>query len=126
MHDPLFDNKAKPLDLIVSFNTENSVLRYHVITYDLLNFDPKYLMSKGKVWAKISVLELVSKFLGLGISHSELARADIFQARHEKSTARLKISSILDKNVSGSRGVRVKSDLKTSGTRNGIYGVEML
>ena len=45
VHDPLFDGKAKPLDLIVSFNTENSVLRYHVITYDLLSFDPAYLIT---------------------------------------------------------------------------------
>ena len=36
VHDPLFDGKAKPLDLIVSFNTQLNQLRYHVITYALI------------------------------------------------------------------------------------------
>ena len=45
VHDPFFDGKAKALDLIVSFETQNNVLRYHVITYDLLNFDPTFLIT---------------------------------------------------------------------------------
>ena len=45
VHDPLFDGKAKPLDLIVSFNTQLNQLRYHVITYDVLSFDPKFLIT---------------------------------------------------------------------------------
>ena len=46
VHDPFtVDGKAKALDLIVSFETQNNVLRYHVITYDLLNFDPTFLIT---------------------------------------------------------------------------------
>ncbi len=33
------------VDIIVSFNTQNNQLRYHVITLDVLKFDPEYLIT---------------------------------------------------------------------------------
>jgi hypothetical protein len=45
VHDPLFGGVKLSLDLIISFNTNNNALRYHVITYNTLNFDPQYLIT---------------------------------------------------------------------------------
>ncbi len=45
VHDPLFGGVKLSLDLIVSYNTNNNALRYHVITYDTLNFDPLFLIT---------------------------------------------------------------------------------
>ena len=45
VHDPEYGVSNIKLDLIVSFNTNNSVLRYHVITQSVLNFDPKFLIT---------------------------------------------------------------------------------
>jgi len=42
--DPAYNGSDK-LDLIVSYNTNSSSLRYHVITFDTLNFDPLYLIT---------------------------------------------------------------------------------
>ena len=33
------------VDMVVSFNTQNNQLRYHVITLDVLKFDPEYLIT---------------------------------------------------------------------------------
>jgi len=47
VHDP--NNPVVPspnkLDLIVSYNTQTTQLRYHVITASVLNFDPLYLIT---------------------------------------------------------------------------------
>ena len=45
VHDPSYPPTGKPLDLIVSYNTQNTQLRYHVITISVLNFDPKFLIT---------------------------------------------------------------------------------
>jgi len=45
VHDNNYLNNGTKLDLIVSFNTNNSVLRYHVITFSVLNFDPEFLIT---------------------------------------------------------------------------------
>ena len=42
--DPNY-NATDKLDLIVSYNTNTSSLRYHVITFDTLNFDSSYLIT---------------------------------------------------------------------------------
>ena len=52
VHDPEYAVSKIKLDLIVSFNTNNSVLRYHVITQSVLNFDPKFLIT-GVVLKKL-------------------------------------------------------------------------
>tara|TARA_R110002050_G_scaffold150238_3_gene276925 strand:+ start:4234 stop:9033 length:4800 start_codon:yes stop_codon:yes gene_type:complete len=44
VHDPS-NTKFGKLDTIVSFNTNTNSLRYHVITIDTLNFDPKFLIT---------------------------------------------------------------------------------
>lgn len=33
------------VDMVVSFNTEKSLLKYHVVSEDVLNFDPEYLVT---------------------------------------------------------------------------------
>ena len=33
------------VDLVVSYNTTNEIVNYHVVTVDLLNFDPKFLIT---------------------------------------------------------------------------------
>ena len=33
------------VDMVVSYNTTNNQLRYHVVTYGVLNFDPEYLIT---------------------------------------------------------------------------------
>ena len=45
VHDPLFGGVKLSLDLIVSYNTNTNALRYHVITFNTLNFDPQYLVT---------------------------------------------------------------------------------
>ena len=47
VHDPNYTTggKVKPLDLILSYNTNANTLRYHVISFTVLNFNPLYLMT---------------------------------------------------------------------------------
>jgi len=45
VHDPFYGGVKLSLDLIVSYNTNNNALRYHVITFNTLNFDPQYLIT---------------------------------------------------------------------------------
>ena len=45
VHDPVNPVVGKIVDLIVSFNTNTSTLRYHVITLNTLAFDPEYLIT---------------------------------------------------------------------------------
>ena len=45
IHDKDFPSKAEGIDLIVSFNTQNQVVQYHVVSTQVLNFDPKFLIT---------------------------------------------------------------------------------
>jgi len=45
VHDPVFPPTGKPLDLIVSYNTQNTQLRYHVVSISVLKFDPEFLIT---------------------------------------------------------------------------------
>ena len=45
IHDENFPGKANGLDLIVSFNTQNQVIQYHVITLSVLNFNKNNLIT---------------------------------------------------------------------------------
>ena len=47
VHDPEYNDggKLRKLDLILSYNTNANTLRYHVITFNVLNFDPQFLMT---------------------------------------------------------------------------------
>ena len=45
IHDVNFPGKTGGIDLIVSFNTQNQVVRYHVVSTSVLNFDPEYLIT---------------------------------------------------------------------------------
>tara|TARA_B100000767_G_C19777477_1_gene543541 strand:+ start:3813 stop:8600 length:4788 start_codon:yes stop_codon:yes gene_type:complete len=46
VHDPENPVAADDtVDMIVSFNTQNNQLRYHVITLDVLKFDPEFLIT---------------------------------------------------------------------------------
>ncbi len=45
VHENDYDAKGAIVDMIVSFNTNTSALRYHVITRNTLNFDPKFLIT---------------------------------------------------------------------------------
>jgi len=38
-------NPKGVVDLVVSYNTTNEIVNYHVVTVDLLNFDPKFLIT---------------------------------------------------------------------------------
>ena len=45
VHDPEYTGVKLSLDLIVSYNANTSALRYHVVTYNTLNFDPSFLVT---------------------------------------------------------------------------------
>ena len=47
VHDPVFacGGKVNKLDLILSYNTNANTLRYHVISFTVLNFDPLNLIT---------------------------------------------------------------------------------
>ena len=38
-------NPKGVVDLVVSYNTTNQIVNYHVITVDVLNFDPLFLIT---------------------------------------------------------------------------------
>lgn len=45
VHDNNYTGNNTKLDLILSYNTNDDTLRYHVVTFGVLNFDPKYLVT---------------------------------------------------------------------------------
>ena len=47
VHDPAFScgGKVNNLDLILSYNTNANTLRYHVVSFTVLNFNPLHLMT---------------------------------------------------------------------------------
>ena len=45
VHDNNYNSAGEIVDMIVSFNTNTNALRYHVITRNTLNFDPKFLIT---------------------------------------------------------------------------------
>jgi hypothetical protein len=45
IHDKDFSAKVGGIDLIVSYNTQNQVVQYHVVSTTVLNFDPQYLIT---------------------------------------------------------------------------------
>ena len=44
VHDPAYQ-PGKPLDLILSYNTNSNTLRYHVISFTVLSFNPAFLVT---------------------------------------------------------------------------------
>ena len=45
INDPTNTQKGGPVDFIVSFNTTNQVLRYHIISTSVLNFNKENLIT---------------------------------------------------------------------------------
>ena len=45
VHDNNYSGNGTKLDLIASYNTNDDTLRYHVITFNVLAFDPEFLIT---------------------------------------------------------------------------------